>query len=155
MPDKDKIIIKDALEKDLDLMHELDIKNFKNPWSLNSLKDEFNHPNSYIKISVLRGRICGFIVYRIFLQETEIFKICSIKEKRRCGIGSLLLNFALKHSKKESFCIFLEVDEKNFEAISFYKKFGFISSGLRYNYYGQGNNALNMIKEFQGGLNGC
>lgn len=152
MPDEgEKIRI--AREEDLPAIHDLEIENFDTPWTLNSYVQELMTPHSKILLLESKSRISGFIVYRIFLQELEIFKICCKKEQRRKGIAARLLKQALRNAENKADTVFLEVAENNLEAVSFYKKHGFKEIGIRKNYYGQGRDALNMKKVLPGGLN--
>ena len=113
------------------------------------------HPDSTIKILEIKSRICGFIVFRIFLDELQVFRICCKNGQRNKGYATRLLNAAFKKSEKKASLAFLEVSSNNIPALDLYKKNGFREAGIRNNYYGQGIHALNMTKELSGGLNDC
>ncbi|MCB9482194.1 MAG: GNAT family N-acetyltransferase [Desulfobacteraceae bacterium] len=148
MPDE-IIKIENASEDDIDTLYQAELILFKNPWTLKNFEDEFKQPEKNLKKAVFKSRICGFAVSRKILDELHILKICSFPGYERKKIGSLLLNFIIKESKA-NIC-FLEVSEENLKALSFYKKNGFIITGRRKNYYGDGFDALNMTKDLSGG----
>lgn len=151
MPD-DEITITDASKSQLNQILKTENACFDKPWSQKSLEQEFEHQDSFIKTAYNKSRICGFIVYRLFLGEIQIFKICCLKEYQNQGIATRLLNSAFNTCKQKAELAVLEVSSSNDKALSFYKKHGFIISGKRTNYYGQGKHALNMIKDLAGGL---
>jgi len=143
------IAIKNATKNDIGILYQAELKLFKSPWSLKNFEDEFDQPEGSLKKAVFKSRICGFAVSRIILDELHILKICTFKEYERKNIGSSLLNFIINESKAK--ICFLEVSEKNYKALSFYKKNGFKITGKRKNYYGEGFHALNMTKDLSGG----
>jgi ribosomal-protein-alanine N-acetyltransferase len=146
----DEIIkIQNASKKDIGILYQAELKLFKKPWSLKNFEDEFELPEKNFKIAVSKSRICGFSVSRTIIDELHILKICTFKGYERKSIGTQLLNFIIKESKA-NMC-FLEVDQDNLKALSFYKKNGFKIAGKRKNYYGEGFDALNMTKDLSGG----
>lgn len=152
MPENDDLIIENARETDLEDILKLEKKAFKRPWSLESFKSELTHPDSFTKIAKQKSRICGFMIYRLFMEEMEVFKICTHEDFQNQGIASKLLESAFDSCKNKAKLALLEVNSSNEKALSFYKKHGFTVSGTRTNYYGQGQNALNMTKDLSGGL---
>jgi ribosomal-protein-alanine N-acetyltransferase len=73
----------------------------------------------------------------------EIANIAVEKSSQGKGFAKLLLEYVLKKCKFNVEC-FLEVDENNFRAVSFYKKMGFKEVSVRKDYYGKNINALIM-----------
>ena len=89
----------------------------------------------------------GFLLLRVIEDEAEILSIGVKKRVRRNGIGEYLIEqakcFSTLHQLKS---ILLEVAETNRNAVGFYKKQGFLKTGIRNNYYVfSGKNKKNAI----------
>ncbi len=153
MYSKDLICVKPSTKKELALLCEIDREHFLKPWSFKNFQEEFFYPHSSIETAFYKGKISGFIVYRIFLDELHIFRICTVKTFAGKGIATALLKASFKNAENKAKNAFLELSQENTIALSFYKKNGFQLSGIRNNYYGQGQNALNMTKDLSGGFN--
>ena len=82
------------------------------------------------------GQISGYICMRTVVDESEIVKLAVIKNIRRQGVASKLLQAAIRQMAKDG-CrsCFLEVRESNLAARGLYEKFGFRRTGLRKKYY--------------------
>ena len=92
-------------------------------------------------------KIVGYISLKIAIDEGEIYNIAVEKSARGRGLGSDLLNNALKEAKKRNAKkVFLEVNQNNNQAISLYLKNGFKQIHIRKNYYGS-DSALILVKE--------
>jgi len=121
-------------------------ENFKNPWSIETINA--SNPFSRKLVALYEEKIVGFLNGEIILDEGNILMISVKKEFQNKGVGRKLMNRFEKLAKKEGVkAIYLEVSEKNINAIDFYKKLGFIPIGLRKKYYKNGENALLLKKE--------
>ena len=121
-------------------------ENFKNPWSIEIINA--SNPFSRKLVALYEEKIVGFLNGEIILDEGNILMISVKKEFQNKGVGRKLMNRFEKLAKKEGVkAIYLEVSEKNINAINFYKKLGFIPIGLRKKYYKNGENALLLKKE--------
>lgn len=111
------------------------------------LKKEFN--SSYSKndfsttIVYYEEEILGFLTYSFMYDRAEIDYIYVLKNKRRNGIASKLLDYMIKQIGDIS--ISLEVKVDNDEAINFYKKNGFEIVAKREKYY-QGIDGYLMVR---------
>jgi ribosomal-protein-alanine acetyltransferase len=84
----------------------------------------------------LETRIRGFIIACKIRDEYELENLVVGTESRRQGIGRLLVNQLLAHSRENHASgIFLEVRESNRAARELYEEFGFKIAGLRRSYY--------------------
>ena len=143
-----KLTIKKATLKDLNevlsieqsailtnQLTELDIKNSLTNHSYVTLKAVFNN------------QIVGYII----LQATDELNIVSVavkKEFRNLGIGTKLLKRAEFYVKKLNLSMLsLEVSLNNITAYLVYQKFGFKQRRIRKNYYADGADCLEMIKQ--------
>ncbi len=141
-------IINEAEEKDLQAIFELEKELFlEEKWSYFQLLEEFK--NRFSKIWVLKkeGEVTGYLIFREFPPEIEIFKIGIKRKHQRKGLGTKLLQKLIEVGKgKKISKIFLEVKASNLQAYNFYKKMGFKVFYKRKNYYGK-EEALVMLKE--------
>jgi len=80
--------------------------------------------------------VVAFLIARAVEREWELENIVVADETRRRGIGSRILNEFLDRVRREAAeAVFLEVRESNHAARSFYRKWAFVESGHRSNYY--------------------
>lgn len=123
---------------------------FDDFWSPENLKSELQAENrEYVVVKDEEGLIVGFAGIILSVDDAEITNIVTKKDKRRQGIGSILINELIKISKeKGKDNISLEVNEENEHAIKLYEKNGFEVVGRRKNYYNNKNDAIIMTKYF-------
>ena len=111
---------------------------FTTPWSISSFEYEIGSKNAVLKVAVKDSRITGYICIRSFLDATHVMDIAVVEKHRQQGVGSMLFLEALREitkAKPETKHITLEVRESNAAAIELYKKYGFMETGRRKNYY--------------------
>ena len=114
-------------------------------WNINTLKNDFANPNSTYIIAKLDDEIVGFAGFLKICDEANIMNIVTKVEKRHLGIGSKLMQAFIDEAKKQNLTsITLEVNDKNFQAIKLYEKFGFKRIGLRKKYYNNTDDAIIM-----------
>lgn len=83
------------------------------------------------------------------LDEADLEIVLVAKERRRQGLGGALMDALMAEcAARELKKLFLEVRESNLPAVSLYKKYGFEKISQRKKYYGDGENADVMLKEF-------
>ena len=128
---------------DLDECLKLDQLTLNGLWSKKQWEKELSDADriclGIFEESMLKAFACGWIV----LDELHLTAIAVHPCNRRKGLGKKILldifNKAIQTGAKKAT---LEVSQNNFEAIALYKKFGFLDSGIRKNYYQDGANAL-------------
>ena len=121
---------------------------FDNFWNYNILKSELESENSKYIVAIEDSAVLGFAGILILPDSTEITNIVVRKDKRKKGIGKLLLDRLIlitKNINKES--ISLEVNEKNEAAIKLYENAEFKKVGLRKKYYNNIDDAIIMTKK--------
>ena len=78
----------------------------------------------------------GYIGYMLIADEADIINIGILPEYRGKSIGNMLMSAMIRELKKNSAtCVHLEVRKSNSVAISLYKKYGFIDTGVSKNHY--------------------
>lgn len=126
-------------------------------YGIDQLSNELNHPNSKFYFIYQEQQVAGYIKINLNDAQTEnyddsyleIERIYLLKEFQSSGLGSQLMNYAIKLG--ESFNkrhIWLGVWENNHQALSFYHKFNFLESSAHN--YSVGNDIfkdLILIKE--------
>ena len=133
---------------DVDLLINLYDGNFKDGWTKNMLLSAFDG-GRFIAIGAFDGRtLIGAITCSVTMDDADIEGVVTDKKYRRKGVASALIEQAqsellIKGVKR----ILLEVRESNIPAIGAYEKQGFIRLSVRKNYYGDGENAVVMVKE--------
>jgi ribosomal-protein-alanine N-acetyltransferase len=105
------------------------------PWSAGGLLLALRN-NLSLRVAEEHGSICGVIVFRVMADEAEILNLAVASDLRRRGIGSSLLEEAVRASESaRARKIFLEVRESNDTARNFYSRRRFIEAGRRRGYY--------------------
>lgn len=107
-------------------------------WNREHLEDELHQLAGFQFVargagkSVILAVLCG----RLVADEAEILKLTVARSARRKGIGSSLLDFALKYCKtRGAKNCFLELRSSNITARKLYEKQGFFIAGVRRGYY--------------------
>jgi [ribosomal protein S18]-alanine N-acetyltransferase len=141
------LAVRQAEEKDIKPMAEMDILCFSAPWSEDSFKKEIeeNHLAFYI-VAEIDGRMVGYAGLWCIVDEGHITNVAVHPDFRRNGIGEALITVLLEHTIENGIVSHtLEVRESNIPAILLYSKFGFEPAGIRKNYYeDNGENAIIM-----------
>ena len=144
------LIIRQAEEKDIKPMAEMDLLCFSSPWSEVSFEKEIceNHLALYI-VAEIGERVVGYAGLWCIVDEGHITNVAVHPDYRRSGIGEALLTILLDHTIKNGINSHtLEVRASNKPAICLYEKFGFEASGLRKNYYeDNGEDAIIMWRQ--------
>ncbi len=135
--------------EDIDSIEPNFSENFDKFWSIDILKDDFENENSKYIVAKIDDEIVGFAGIKIIIDEADIMNIAVRTNKRKLGIGSVLLEKLIELAM-DSNCtsITLEVNENNLPAIHLYEKFNFQKIGLRKKYYNNTDAAIIMRKEF-------
>ena len=96
-------------------------------------------------LGVRDGVACGFILCQVIEGEAEILTFCVRPEDRRQGVGKMLVWRALEAMTSKVGVVWLEVAEDNAAAIALYEAAGFVSDGVRPNYYKRGDKRVNAV----------
>ena len=109
---------------------------FPGSWTKETLLSEVNNQLSVLVTSRRDGRITGFALGRVVVDEGELYQIGVLPEFRRQGIAEeLLAQLHNEMRERGAVCCFLEVRSRNFGAIALYEKSGYQKISVRRGYY--------------------
>jgi len=141
------VIIRNAEERDIVCMAELDNLCFTVPWSLQSFEQEIkDNDKAFYLIAESEGAVIGYAGLWRILNEGHITNVAVHPDFRQSGIGEKLVSELIEESKMHGTERFtLEVRISNDAAISLYTKLHFEPAGIRKKYYeDNGEDALIM-----------
>ncbi len=120
----------------IDGILEVENRCFSSPWPREGISAEIENENAHFLCAAVNGNIIGYIgVYEV-AGEAYIANLAVIEKYRCYGVASRLLKTA-QAGAEERHCEFmsLEVRKSNVNAISLYKKMGYMVVGERKNFY--------------------
>jgi len=142
------LIFRDMLNEDLDQIIKIELDLFdKTAWSKDLFLDELARmPDTrWYQVMLDQDQVIGYIGLAVNAEVADIQTIAVIEAAQQKGLGSRLLELAIKEAKNRGAQeMFLEVATQNEAKINLYRKFGFTQVSIRPNYYGTGKNAFTM-----------
>src|SRR5579863_2754505 len=145
------IHIRDATDRDLPRIIEIERLAFPAPWTLASFQRELTLPFSRIMLAqpVPGDQIAGFLCRWLIADECHVLNIAVHPDSRRMGIGAVLITEAISEARTSGAdVVTLEVRRTNLAARQLYRKFDFEERRLRRHYYGPGEDAIIMELRF-------
>lgn len=146
-----EILIRKMEEYDLDRIMEIEKDCFTTPWSRESFLIEIttNLLARYI-IAEVEGVVAGYGGIWMIAGEGHITNIAVETNYRKLGIGKKIVEGLINLSIAMGIeSMTLEVRKSNISAQNLYKQYGFLSQGIRPNYYQDDNeDAIIMWKKF-------
>jgi len=144
-----RIKIRDASNRDVPQITEIERLSFDNPWSRDSFLRELSLPFSRTTVAVTTNgateAIAGYLCRWLVADECHILNVAVHPAARRAGIGDRLMADAIGEAKREKArFVTLEVRRSNLAARRLYRKLSFEERRLRRNYYGSGEDAIVM-----------
>lgn len=130
------IIIEELEEKDVEAVSAIEARTFSMPWSAKDFLQMINDKNALYLTAKNDGIPIACCGVRNILGDGEITNVVVDEPYRGKGIGSRMLSELLQKGKQMGIEAFtLEVRKSNEAAISLYEKAGFITEGIRKNFY--------------------
>lgn len=109
---------------------------FSSPWSESAFRDALTKEDVIYLVAEVDQRVVGHCGVMKILDEGEITNVAVLPEYRGCNLGQQLLTELLMAGKKIGIVDFtLEVRCGNAAAIHIYEKAGFVSEGIRPDFY--------------------
>lgn len=119
--------------------HELaaiELESNRPPWSEALFRSEFSNRYSCLYGARLNGKLIGFLVCHVVLDEAHLVNLGVLKNQRRQGVGASLLKHLLDDLFAEAvMTVCLEVRQSNLAARRLYERLGFEEVALREGYY--------------------
>lgn len=133
-------------ESDLAEVLAIESDSFPHPWSIAHFLDELKSAHSFPLVALNQeGALLGYICPMLLLDEGHILDVAVRTEHRGHGVGKMLVERVLVDCRERGAAfVSLEVRPSNAAAILLYKRLGFIETGRRKRYYGDGEDALLM-----------
>lgn len=132
-----ELILRKGVPGDVDQMEILEQQCFSVPWSKDSLLYELaENPLALYVVAEVEGRVAGYVGVWTIVDEGHITNVAVSPDFRGRHIGMALIDTMIDVTEKQGVKSYtLEVRASNEPAIGLYKKFGFVSEGLRKGYY--------------------
>ena len=135
LPDNEIMIRKMTMD-DLDTVVEIEKECFSVPWSKQGFMDALQKTDAYYIVAVTDDRVVGYCGAYGVCDEADINQVAVTGKYRRSGIGERMVRQLLDGLKERGYLYTtLEVRKSNTAAIALYEKLGFVSEGIRKNFY--------------------
>jgi ribosomal-protein-alanine N-acetyltransferase len=122
------------------------------PWSTSQFKEEFaGIPTTrYMSVAESDNKIVGYC--GVFLPapgvEADILTVAVLPDFRRQGIAREFMRQIEWSKERGASAMMLEVEQSNSAAIELYTSLGYLKISVRMDYYGPGQDAFVMRKDF-------
>lgn len=128
-------MIRPMVMEDVPQIAALEAALFADPWNEKQLRDTIHfHPEDVYVYEV--DGIVGYLLLMGAADEGELLRIGVDKDHRRQGIGLALMERMAQWAKEHGVATgYLEVRAHNEAAIALYERQGYVSLGVRKNYY--------------------
>lgn len=131
--------IRNMTAEDLDQVCRIENNSFSVPWSYKSFEESLANPNVCYVVACPEDnvqQILGYCGAYLIGDEADINQVAVAQEYRRNGIGKQMLD-GLMHilEEKNIVAVTLEVRKSNVAAIALYESLGFVTEGVRKNFY--------------------
>lgn len=134
--------------EDIAAVAELEKSCFRDPWSYRMFADSFMSGRFKTVLCEENGKIVGYGGAIVGVGEADVANIAVDEAYRGKGIGRELVGRLETALLTEGIGrIFLEVRVSNSAALALYLKCGFVGKTVRPRYYGDGEDAVIMVKE--------
>lgn len=155
--EKQTIKIRSCKEQDLEVIKEIEQKNFPTPWPMASFKQILHRDSGMFLVAATGNEVWAYSIANVerdinlsrfqTRREGHLLKIAVAQKKRRQGIGTSLIKVLENNLQEEGIeSMKLEVRVQNKGARKFYKTRGFEEKELIKNYYPDGAHSIVMRK---------
>ena len=132
------LVIKPLTEEYVDQVCILEEEAFSMPWHKESFLEMIQNPDACYLVGLLGEEVVASCGLRNIVGEGEITNVVTKASARDNGIGKQMLLQLLEEGCKMGVEAFtLEVRKSNAPAIHLYEKLGFVTEGIRKNFYEQ------------------
>ncbi len=148
------LVIRDASDRDIDRLEELEKLCFSMPWTKEQLISQLPDDMHVFLAADIGGETAGYVGMMHVVDEGYISNVAVAPEYRRRGIADALISALIARCEALALAfVTLEVRRGNAGAVALYKKHGFLPVGERKDYYElPREDALLMTKFFKRGM---
>ncbi len=115
---------------------ELDREAFFDPWSLGTWQEELKNKIAVWLVEELNNQVVGYAGIWVVAVEAQVMRVAVKEELRNQGLGLVLTRALIQKAwDAGAEAVTLEVRESNVAAQKVYERCGFVSEGVRPNYY--------------------
>lgn len=130
------IVVRNMISSDAAAVAVIEKEAFSLPWNESGFLDAIKMENTICLTAECEGDIAGYCVLYYAADEGDISTIAVHPRFRQRGVADLLISHIKKEVEKHRIVlIFLEVRPSNIPARRLYEKHGFVSVGVRKNFY--------------------
>lgn len=131
-----QIEIRELQEADIEVLAEVEAEAFSMPWTKKDFQGLLEHSYCFYLTALVDGRPVGCCGYTNSCNEANIDNVVVDRRYRGRGIGQAMLRELIARGERAGIEAFtLEVRVSNEAAIHIYEKAGFLSEGIRPNFY--------------------
>ena len=129
------IVVRQMTLADVDAVHQIETLSITPPWTKQGFVDGLANANAKFYVAE-RNQIVGYCGLYFAADEGEITNVAVSPECRGRGIADAIIEHVLMDTCVMGLSqIFLEVRASNIPAQGLYQKHGFVSQGIRKNFY--------------------
>lgn len=141
-------MIRKMTPMDIDAIMRIEVESFTLPWSRESYLGELKNNFATYLVGDYEGEVIGYGGIWVVFEEAHITNVAVASEYRKAGVGRVLMEELERAARsKAAHRIVLEVRPSNAAALALYRGLGYLTSGLRKEYYSDNNeDALLMTK---------
>lgn len=122
--------------EDVPAVAKLEAETFSVPWSEKAFLEEVEREDRLFVVACVGETVAGYMGLISSFDEADITNVAVDSSLRRSGIAENMLKIAMKWAGERGINAFtLEVRAGNEGAIALYEKLGFVSEGIRKNFY--------------------
>ncbi len=130
------IVYRRMRPEDVPFISRLEEETFSMPWSAESFLQMIEREDTEYFVAEEDGHLLGGCGLLLIAGEGNITTVAVVPEARRRGVASGLLTYLMAEGDRAGLTAYtLEVRVSNAAAIGLYEKLGFISEGIRPNFY--------------------
>ena len=128
--------IDDMRTEDLEQVSRLEASCFSMPWSKKSFEEVMGKSDAVYVTAREEEKVVGYCGAYVILDEADINQVAVEPSCRNKGIGRKMMEVLLQKLKRAGAnAVTLEVRRSNEAAIALYESLGFVTEGIRKNFY--------------------
>ncbi|MGN0771088.1 MAG: ribosomal protein S18-alanine N-acetyltransferase [Christensenellales bacterium] len=134
--------------KHVERVFEIENALIASPWSRANIEKLADDERAVAKVAIVDGEVVGYYSFYTVIDEADVNNIAVDAKWQQQGIGSALMKDLLQEClQRDINAVTLEVGAGNTAAKNLYAKFGFVSEGVRKNYYNNTEDAIIMWRK--------